>query len=59
MMLDIEVRSSGAGPRWRGLSHVPADTGRLGVLSVATGLRLLVLKDWPRDGVAIIIRRAG
>jgi hypothetical protein len=58
MVLDIEVRSSGSGPRWRGCSRVD-DTGRLGVLAVAIGLRLLVLKDWPRDGVAVIIRRAG
>ncbi len=56
MVLDIEVRSSGWGPR-----------KNVGVPSIANAYwrrRLLaecfqwMAKAWPRDGVAIIIRRA-
>jgi hypothetical protein len=55
-MIDVEVRSSGTGPRWRGAMSLSEGIGRLGVLSCIAGLRQLVLKDWPRDGVAVVIR---
>lgn len=56
-MISVEVRSSGSGPRARYATHIEEETGRLGVLGLVIGLRLLVLRDWSRDGVAITIRR--
>jgi hypothetical protein len=56
-MTTVEVRSSGWGPRARCATSIGEETGRLGVLGLVIGLRLLVVKDWPRDGVTIIIQR--
>jgi hypothetical protein len=48
MTLEVEVRSSGPGPRswW----HGPIGVARRGIWLVAS--------TWPRDGVAVIIRSA-
>jgi hypothetical protein len=57
MRLDIEVRSSGWGPR--------KDVGVPSIANTYWRKRLLAEclqwmgEKWPRDGVAVIIRRAG
>lgn len=57
MRVDVEARSSGPGPRqsagWRTARREVSHQSRI----VQECIRA-VLSCWPRDGVAIIIRRA-
>lgn len=53
MTLEIEVRSSGPGPRQREVWTQPAGHG---IFWIRAAL-LFQRENWPRDGVAVIIRR--
>jgi hypothetical protein len=56
MRLDIEVRSSGWGPRKDvGVSTIANAYWRKALLAECFDW---MTKQWPRDGIAIIIRRA-
>lgn len=55
MGVSVDVRSSGWGPRWAAFwTRIPARDASTVVCGLLSWLRGV----WPRDGVAVIIRRA-